>query len=199
MRELINRTKQHAELANSGTVVGRRGLITAFDPTTWKVAVTFYPTGDTDYIPGTANIALGSPWVGNGWGAYFYPALNAQVIVFFENGDYKNPIGITTIFDQAEFLPLQGIQEGECWLAHQSGAKIVFRQDGSIDISSETAVNITAPETVVSIDGSSLHQLVTDSLVTLFNTHTHPTPDGTSGAPNQQMDDTYLTNSIKAE
>lgn len=200
MREMINRTKQHAELAMNFMLVGRKGIIVNFDPKSWKISVRFYPVGDTKFSPGTADISLGSPCVGNGWGAYFWPSLGAQVMVLYEQGNNKNPVGITQTFDQQNFLPIQDIKETEMWLVHKSGSKLVFKQDGSIEISSDTMITLKAPETNISVNGDNLKKLINGNFKELFNEHTHTVPSvGESNAPTQQMNDSNLSASLSTD
>ena len=46
--------------------------------------------------------------------------------------------------------------------------------------------------------GEILHRLMTEVAMAVYNTHTHPLPEGTSGAPNQQMTAADLTTAFRA-
>ena len=46
--------------------------------------------------------------------------------------------------------------------------------------------------------GEVLHRLMTEIAMAVYNTHTHPTPEGTSGPPNQQMTVADLTTAFRA-
>ena len=103
---------------------------------------------------------------------------------------------------------------GEFWLVHKEGATIKLKNDGSIEISSETTINVSAnvvnvqaEDVVVTADhvtinsddidagnAGSIQKIVTESFVGLFNGHTH----GSSPTPDQTMGDGQLTENFKA-
>jgi hypothetical protein len=142
MQAILNQMKFQAALNGNSSVTALRGLVTGFNPQAWKITVTFYPLTDEDgYAAGTVEIPLASTWVGNGWGAYFAPALNTQVTILFENSDYQIPIGMLFNFD-SDNNPLQGVQSGEAWLAHQSGSVIKLTNDGNVSVVAENALNL---------------------------------------------------------
>lgn len=85
------------------------------------------------------------------------------------------------------------------------GRNLTAEAQGNVDINGAENVSITAGESitfdaplVTGSDGQTLHQLVTDVLVGLFNSHTHPAEGGDTGIPNQQMGDAELTTTFKA-
>ncbi len=44
-------------------------------------------------------LRVAQPWAGNGWGTYFWPRLNDEVIVQFLNGDPDNPIIVGSVYN----------------------------------------------------------------------------------------------------
>jgi type VI secretion system secreted protein VgrG len=87
-----------------------------FGPQTAKVVA---PSGDEMYIdslgrinvqffwdklrkPNTVDntwVRVAQQWAGNGWGTYFWPRLNDEVIVEFLNGDPDNPVIVGSVYN----------------------------------------------------------------------------------------------------
>jgi type VI secretion system secreted protein VgrG len=44
-------------------------------------------------------LRVAQPWAGNGWGTFFWPRLNDEVIVQFINGDPDNPIVVGSVYN----------------------------------------------------------------------------------------------------
>ncbi len=78
---------------------------------------------------------------------------------------------------------MRGLASGGARQHDQGGRQILMNNDGLIQA--------FAP-------GEVLHRLMTEIAMAIFNQHTHPTPSGTSGAPNQQMTATHLTTAFRA-
>lgn len=68
-------------------------------------------------------------------------------------------------------------------------------QDSTITIHSPGTVNVNAPAINLS-NGGTLHKLVTDAMVTFFNSHTHP---ANGAVPSQTMGNGQLTSVVKGE
>lgn len=69
---------------------------------------------------------------------------------------------------------------------------------GNASVTAAGTANVTAPAINLGAAGQSLLALVTSAFSSLFNSHTHPGDSGgTTGAPNQTMDTTHLTSTIK--
>jgi phage baseplate assembly protein V len=168
MQAILNQMKFQAALTGNSNINALRGLVTNFNPQTWKITVTFYPlTDENGYAAGTVEIPLASTWLGNGWGAYFAPALDTQVTILFENSDYQIPIGMLFNFDSVN-NPLQGIQSGEMWLVHQSGSLIKLTNDGNVTINGNIEIDLTAP--TVNITTTANVNINASSGVINFNT-----------------------------
>lgn len=160
----------------------RLGLVTSYDPDNYSVKVTLQPDNvETGWIP-VASIA-----VGNGWGLYFPPAINDQVVVAFQEGDLDSAVATAFLYND-EDKPLS-VKSGEWWMVHRSMTHVKFLEDGTLDI---RGPNITA-----GILNEAVYRLVDQRFQALFNGHTHPTPSGVSGPPNQRLTDDHMTKSLK--
>jgi type VI secretion system secreted protein VgrG len=65
-----------------------------------RVCVQFF--WDRDRKPNTPDstwLRVGQPWAGNGWGTFFWPRVNDEVIVQFINGDPDDPIVIGSVYN----------------------------------------------------------------------------------------------------
>ncbi len=79
-----------------------------------------------------------------------------------------------------------------------SGATTVNISGSSgVNVSSSSEVSVTAPSINMGASGQTLNALVTSSMESLFNGHTHPTPSGQSGPPSQSMGSGQLTTTVK--
>lgn len=114
----------------------RIGKIIAYDPNTFSVRVEVQPFGEaTGWMP------LGSPWVGNNWGAFFAPSIGDEVVVNFQEGLLEAGLVSARLFTDAS-PPLQ-VPAGEAWLVHSSGSSLKFKTDGSVELVSASKLNIT--------------------------------------------------------
>ncbi|GGY07066.1 phage baseplate assembly protein V [Paludibacterium paludis] len=105
----------------------RLGVISAYDPAQFAVKVRIEPGKvETGWIP------LGSPWVGNGWGAFFAPALGETVEVEFQEGSVDAGMASMRFFNDVD-RPLS-VPAGEGWLVHQSGSALKFHGDGRVEV-----------------------------------------------------------------
>jgi type VI secretion system secreted protein VgrG len=65
-----------------------------------RVCVQFF--WDRERKPNTPDstwLRVAQPWAGNGWGTFFWPRANDEVIVQFINGDPDNPIVIGSVYN----------------------------------------------------------------------------------------------------
>lgn len=66
-----------------------------------RVKVLFF--WDREGKPGSTSdsawLRVGQPWAGNGWGTFFWPRVNDEVIVQFINGDPDDPIVIGSVYN----------------------------------------------------------------------------------------------------
>jgi type VI secretion system secreted protein VgrG len=49
--------------------------------------------------PDNTWVRVAQQWAGNGWGAYFWPRINDEVIVEFLNGDPDNPVVVGSVYN----------------------------------------------------------------------------------------------------
>ncbi|MCS3839382.1 hypothetical protein HNR03_003993 [Pseudomonas sp. JAI111] len=64
-----------------------------------------------------------------------------------------------------------------------------------VNVTSSTSAIVTAPIIHLAAAGQTLLKFVTEAFQALFNTHTHASAG--AGAPNQQMDNTHMTTTVK--
>ena len=116
--------------------------------------------------------------------------------------------------------PMPKINAGELVVKDAFGNMVYFQNDGTILVSGATNVvveaahNVTVNSTTVNVNASqsvkvvapaidlgssqeALLPLVTQAFQELFNEHTHPAPNGTTGVPNQQMTNAELTSVVQ--
>lgn len=55
--------------------------------------------------PDNTWLRVGQPWASNGWGAYFWPRVNDEVIVQFIDGDPDNPIVVGSVYNGTNMPP----------------------------------------------------------------------------------------------
>ncbi len=55
-------------------------------------------------------VRVAQPWAGSGWGTYFWPRVNDEVIVQFINGDPDNPIVIGSVYNGTN-VPKYGLPD----------------------------------------------------------------------------------------
>ena len=115
----------------------RLGTISSYDPAHFAVKVMLQPGGvETGWIP------LGSPWVGNGWGAFFAPAIGESVEVEFQEGGLDAAVVSMRFFNDVD-RPLP-VPAGEGWLVHASGSALKLHNDGSVEVLVKTDLHVTA-------------------------------------------------------
>ena len=188
----------------------RVGTVSAYDPAHYAAKVVVQPDGfETGWLPVT------TPWSGNGWGLFAPPSPGDTVDVHFQEGG-KEAGFIALRFYSNKTRPLPA-PSGEFWLVHASGAFLKLTNDGKallnsaveidatapvIQVTATDAIHITAPHVYLGGQGETLHQIVTDALVALFNSHTHGNVEvgsGDTGVPNQPMGQPHLTTVLRAD
>jgi len=128
MAYLQNAMRAQANLANQSRTFSRLGVVSAYDPNTYSVKVTFQPDGnETGWLP------LGALQVGNGFGMYAAPNLGDQIEVRFQEGDRDTGVAGPAVFDNQS--PPALVTAGEIWLLHKSGAYFKLTDDGKATFS----------------------------------------------------------------
>jgi len=133
----------------------------------------------TGYLPVT------TIWVGNGWGFYAPPSIGDVVEVHFQQGG-KEAGFIVNRFYSAKTQPLS-VQSGEFWVVHKAGPYLKFMNNQKVTLHSGAEIDVGNL-------GGTLHKLITDAFVPLFNNHTH----AGSPIPDQQITAAHQTQILKA-
>ena len=182
-------------------------LVTNYDPATHSVRVSYQPENQlSGWLP------VLTPWVGDGWGLYCPPNAGDQVEVRFNDGDFGGGMVCLRAFSDQD-RPLS-VMPGEFWLVDKTGSFVKLTNDGAgngtLLINGQFALTATAPTVTLEASqslalsaprinlggsGQGLHSLVTDALVALFNSHTHP---GIGAPPSQTMGQAHLTSVVSA-
>ena len=210
MQGQMNVMRREAERANSGTARTRIGTVTAYDPTQYAAKAIIEPDGyETGWLP------VATPWSGNGWGMFCPPTPGDTVEVHFQEGGKEAGIACLRFYGNKD-RPLP-VPSGEFWLVHNSGAFFKLTNDGKVTLNSTveidatapvasikatTSVSVTAPQIHLGGEGDTLHKLVTDAMVALFNTHVHSGVQpggGNTGVPNVPMTALQLTSVVSAD
>lgn len=87
---------------------------------------------------------------------------------------------------------------GQTATVQANGATVVIDASGNVSITSPGTVAATAPNIRLG-DGGTLLALLNAAAATVYNTHTHPAPGGTTGVPNQPMGSVDQTTIVKAQ
>lgn len=219
MEELLNAMRREAVRVMAKKASTRLGIVTSYKPETYQCKVRLQPENTlTGWLP------VGTIWIGNNWGLYCPPSPGDQVLVEFQEDDVNHGVVTMRLFDQNTNKPL-GVVAGEFWIVHKGGSFIKITNDDfvlchgeekiectskainilatgdNVHIKSDKKVHVEASEIDLDNNGT-LHKIVHDAMVTLFNTHTHTgvqTGGGTTAPPTQQMSDSHLTQILKAQ
>jgi hypothetical protein len=139
LNRLRNHMRQEAQRATAGVSLPRAGIVTgSIDPVRQAARVTLQPEGIlTGYLP------IHYPWVGNGWGMACPPMPGQVVDVHFQQGG-KEAAYISLRAYSTKTVPPPA-PSGEFWLVHQSGSTLKLANDGSVSVSANTNMTLSAP------------------------------------------------------
>jgi type VI secretion system secreted protein VgrG len=74
----------------------------------------------------TTWVRVAQSWAGNGWGAYFWPRVNDEVVIQFLNGDPDNPIIVGSVYNGVNrpkySLPDNGTRSGLATRSSKNGS-----------------------------------------------------------------------------
>lgn len=190
IREIIKQevVRVMGELAQT-----RHGLIDDYDKKAHAVRVRFQPE---DRLSGW--LPIPTQWVGPNWGMYTPPSVGDQVQITSHDGSHETGSMVARLFSDVD-TPLE-VDSGELWQVHQNGAFFKLTNDGKVSINSN-GNNNTNSEISAGDLSKEIHQLVIDTMVELFNNHTHGgvTPgSGHTSVPDQKMGQDQLTQIFKA-
>ena len=183
MHKLLNQMRMSAQIALSNLKTSRMGIISNYDPATYKVQVVVQPqNNDSPDKTNTGWLPLFSPWVGNGWGFFAPPAIGAVCAIHYSEGSHTGAFVTLCTFNQV--MKPVAVDAGEMWLLHETGSYIKLQNNGEVEISGKVKVNLG------NIDEGNLKKLLTEAAAEVFNGHTH----ASNGAPpSQQMDASSMT------
>lgn len=176
------------------------GQVMDYDPASYLAIVQLYPQ-EADGTPAlqTGWLPVFTPWVGNGWGMFAPPSPGDIVEVHFQNGSLQNGYVALRSFTTAS--PPTSVPSGEFWLVHANGATLKLLNDGSVTLSSDTVLNLSAPVVNIGSGTVNLGNLMTALLPMLnsvaqgiYNSHTH---GASTDVPNQQMGASSLSTNVK--
>ena len=138
MRALMNAQMLAAQQADAQRAGLRCAVVSAFDADAYAVRVRLQPEDvETGWLP-IATLAAGA-----GWGLQLAPKLGAVAIVQFERDAID--AGIVTGFQFGDRLRPQAVPAGEFALRHESGSRLHFRADGSVDLIATGTLRTQAP------------------------------------------------------
>lgn len=138
MRELMNAQMLAATQADAERAGLRSGIVSAFDPATYAVRVRLQPEDvETGWIP-VATLAAGA-----GWGLQLAPKLGAVALVQFERDAID--AGVVVGFQFGDRMRPQRVPAGEFSLRHESGSRLRFLADGSVELVASGTLRTQAP------------------------------------------------------
>jgi uncharacterized protein involved in type VI secretion and phage assembly len=146
-----------------------------------------------------------SPWArlmsfmaGNDMGGVFRPQVNDEVLVLFEHGDVRFPYVIGALWNGKDAMPSERGTDSDNnvrMIKSRSGHKVLLddtsgsekvtvtdKAGNTIELSSSGIV-IKSSAVMVGSSNASEGMVLGDSLLQLFNSHTHPSGVGPTGPP----------------
>jgi phage baseplate assembly protein V len=112
------------------------------------------------------------------------PLSGSEAVALFVGGHRDH--GLVVAVDDRRYRPT-GLEAGEVAVYHHGGAQILLKNDGSVEIN--------APKIYIAGSGSSA--MLGEEFESLFNSHVHVTPAGTSGPPTILAGAAQLSGKIK--
>jgi uncharacterized protein involved in type VI secretion and phage assembly len=150
-----------------------------------------------------------SPWArivsfmgGPDRGAVFRPDTGDEVLVLFEHGDMRFPYVVGALWNGKDAMPSERGSDSDNAIrliksraGHQiliddtAGSEKVTVKDKAGNAIELSSSGVVIKSTAVKIGSGSVSEslVLGDALMTLFNSHTHPTGVGPSGPPVQPM------------
>jgi hypothetical protein len=91
------------------------------------------------------NVAVGSPFVGSGYGLEIYPEVGTPCLLVVVNKDSNITVSATLLWNQAN-QPVGGLNPGELRITSKSGSRVYFDGNGNVKINNGS--------TPVAVEGS---------------------------------------------
>jgi uncharacterized protein involved in type VI secretion and phage assembly len=134
-----NHMRQEAQRATADISLPRAGIVTgSIDPVRQMARVLIQPENILSaYLP------IHYPWVGNGWGMACPPVEGQVIDVHFQQGGRQAAYISLRAYNAGSVPP--PAPAGEFWLVHQSGSLFKLHNDGSIEVTANTNITLSAP------------------------------------------------------
>lgn len=142
MDALLNVMRREAQRTGAGVARTRLATVTAYDPKRYAIRAAIQPEG---VETGWASIMASG--TGAGVGIFAPPAIGAQVILAFAEGDTDSPICLGAIYSDAQ--PPPNVPTGEAHIVAPSGAIVRCKANGDVEIVAAGAARITASGKIV--------------------------------------------------
>lgn len=199
LRNLIHREVQR--------VLDRRSrrtpcIVDSYDGTTHRVKVKLQPEGTLSGWMQIETATIGlliAPNIGDpGWIEFHENDRRAGVFVASAHNNAKPPplkISAGEFFYQQPGTnsSLYIKNDGSVTWTDKAGTIIQGDGQGNANVTASTAVTINAPAINLGPSGQAPHKLVTDAMIALFNTHSHP---NNGEPPTQQMTSEQTTSAV---
>lgn len=149
---IVNIIRRECERVLAQRADTRVGIVDSYDPNLYCAKVRLQPEDpDKPEESLTGFLPILTEWVGNGWGIVCPPTKGDVVDVHFQEWG-KNAGYISKRFYSSKTLPPTvsgvGCPSGEFWLLHQSGSLLKFHNDGSVEVTANTNMTLTAGSTL---------------------------------------------------
>jgi phage baseplate assembly protein V len=179
---VTNALKAEAGGRDFGLGAVRIGVVTNADPERYVVRVLIQPEG---VLSGWLPVA--SLWLGAGWGLAALPVPGTQVVVLAQEHEGEEGIVVGALYSLTDPPPAN--TAGQFLLQHQSGAKIVLNDDGSISVNATTLAvsgNVSIAGSLAATGDVADGHGTLASLRADYDEHTHQVNGGVTSTPTPQ-------------
>jgi len=183
MESIQNMARREATRSQRAFADSRMAIVTSYNPKTFMAKVKLQPWGIiTDWIP------ISTPGVGDGFGVYAAPNIGDQVYVLFLQNDWRSPVIIGKINDNAH--PPPQVPAGEVWImkGNAPNGPWLKLKGNDVELQATDLVKIGDLQ-------DTLYRLCTDVFETWVKGHTH-FQSGTSGPVTGGPSDSPPANSL---
>lgn len=226
MAALADSIRQQARRASGEYSLPQLATISSYDASNHAVKVILQPV-DPEIGEQESNwMPLGAIGIGNGWGVAVGPQIDDQVLVVYEGGDFSSGTIVARVFSVAQQAPvvpsgeIWAVHQTGAFIKMVTSGDIDVSTPGNLNatvagnmtanvagnanttatqanVTASQSASVTAPTIKLGASGQTLLQFVTSAFMALFNSHTHPDPQGGNTLqPNQQMGSSHLTSTV---
>lgn len=168
-------------LPSDGKVHLKEGIVTSYDPEAYAVKIMLQPEEiETGWLP------IETAMAGQGWGAYFGPAVGDQALAGFIQGDLEHGSCLGFLPSDEDRPPK--VESGEIHLVHKGGAYLKFTNDGKVKSKGAWEHEGTLKVSGDITDNWPGNAVTIQILRSKYNAHAHggvQTGGGVSGGTNQ--------------